>query len=91
MEKLLNSILKALFFNNSAVCDGVYAVTTSDDDDLPQTGYFEVRGSAGNVKFDPAKGDGPVTLAFESGECSKFRAKKIYATDTTATDLVVYW
>lgn len=74
----------------TGVCNGTDAVTPSNTVDLTTPGYFEVT-VAGNVKFDPYVGAAGQTRAYDAKECSKFRVKRIYATGTTATGIVIYY
>jgi len=74
----------------NGVCNGTDACTPSNTDNLPNAGYFSVT-VAGNVKFDPIQGAAGQTRAFAAGETSKFRAKRIYATGTTATGIYIYY
>lgn len=78
---------------DQAICDATEAAVHSNTVDLPHPGFFEVRGNAGTVKFDPvdqscAQGQ---TLTMAAGELSKFRVKRIYATGTLATSIVIYF
>lgn len=78
---------------DQAICDGVEPAGLSNTVDLPHPGFFEVRGNAGAVKFDPVDQTAPQgqSMTFASGELSKFRVKRIYLTGTTATSIVIYF
>ena len=94
-EELRNYLadLAAQTKEDQAICDGVEPAAPSNQSDLSHPGFFEVRGNAGNVKFDPVDPTAPQgqTIAFAAGELSKFRVKRIYATGTLATGIVIYF
>jgi len=86
----LASLIAAIVADYSAA-KGFDAVTPNNGADLPNHGWFEVRGTAGTVKFDPVKGAAEQTLTFAQFETSKMQVKRIYSTGTTATSIVVYY
>ena len=90
MANTMNDLPQTQYPTGNGVCNGTDDVTPSNTLDLPNPGYFSVTG-AGNVKFDPIIGSAGQTRAFASGEVSKFRAKRIYATGTTATGILIYY
>jgi hypothetical protein len=86
----LASLIAAVVADYTAA-KGIDAVTPSNTVDLAHPGWFEVRGAAGTVKFDPVKGAAGQTLTFAQFELSKMQVKRIYTTGTTATTIVVYY
>jgi hypothetical protein len=86
----MNDLPQTGYVVPSGVCNGTDDVTPSNTVDLPNPGYFKVTG-AGNVKYDPILGAAGQTDAFAAGGISLFRAKRIYATGTTATGIKVYY
>lgn len=73
-------------------------ITPSDSSDIDQstTGYvnepweYIYIGTAGDVKIDDFEGNtGVIFKNLESGYILPIQAKKIYATDTTASNIVV--
>lgn len=64
-------------------------VTPSDSADLANYGILYIE-TGGNVKVDLA-GSGTVTYTIQSGEFLPVLVKKVYATGTDATGIVVQW
>ncbi len=89
MANTINDLPQTQYPTGNGVCNGTDVCTPSNTVDLPNPGYFSVTG-AGDVKFDPIQGAAGQTRAFEAGEVSKFRAKRIYAT-STATGIYIYY
>lgn len=88
---LVKALYKIFAGERTGVCNGMAEAVLSDTADLAHPGYFQVRGNAGNVKFDPVEGASGQTMAFEAKECSLFRVKRIYSNGTTATGIVIYY
>ena len=76
-------------YNPFQVVRNAAAVTTSDTVDLTNYGVLLI-GVGGDVKVDLA-GSGTVTYTLESGEFLPVLVKRVYATGTTATGIVVHW
>lgn len=64
------------------------AVTTSDDDDLANSTRAIYVGGAGAVKVTTVGGDTVTFAAVPVGTTLWVRVKKIFATGTTATNLI---
>ena len=90
MANTINDLPQVQYPAGNGVCNGTDSVTPSNTADLPNPGYFSVT-VAGNVKFDPILGAAGQIRAFEAGEVSKFRVKRIYDTLTTATGILIYY
>ena len=86
----LIAALAQLFKPSVGVCDGYLPVTPSDDNDLAHPGFIECLTASGNIKFTDVNGN-TNTKAFELNDTSKFRVKRVFSTDTTATGIVVYY
>lgn len=64
------------------------AVTPADGADLPKTGRIWV-GGTGNVKVDTISGDTVTFNSVPAGTILPVRVKRVYATGTTGTNMVV--
>lgn len=68
------------------------AVTPNDSADLAQTARALYIGGAGDVKVDMASDGSAVTfVGCLAGSILPIRAERVYATDTTATNIVALW
>ncbi len=76
---------------NKAICNSCVAISPSDTVDLAVPGFVQVQGTAGNVKVLPAVGNTPIILAMDQKEITWCRVRRVYATLTTATTLVLYY
>jgi hypothetical protein len=66
-----------------------FAVTPSNDDDLPKKGVTGLRAAtAGVIKVDVTDGGSAVPIPVAAGVDLHLPIKKVYATDTTATGIV---
>lgn len=90
---LLKGIISVLLsVTNTGVAQGRGVVTPNDGANLPAPGWIEVLGTAGDVKVDPVIGTaGQIIAMSPNGTCTKFMVKRVYATGTTATSIVVYY
>tara|TARA_Y100000114_G_C11747886_1_gene322623 strand:+ start:326 stop:1294 length:969 start_codon:yes stop_codon:yes gene_type:complete len=72
--------------------DTALAVTPSDSSDLSGEPYFAVWvGTGGNLKVDMSSGTGTVTLNnCASGQLIPIMVERIYATGTTASNIIVF-
>ena len=72
--------------------DTALAVTPSDGSDLSGEPYFAVWvGTGGDLKVDMASGTGTVTLSnCASGQLIPIMVERIYATGTTASNIIVF-
>lgn len=75
----------------AAPYDHGVAVTTSDTVDLVDVSCALWVGGAGNVKVDTLGGETVIFTAVPAGTELKIRAKRVYATLTTATNIVAMW
>lgn len=67
------------------------AVVPSDTDDLDAAGIGLYVGVAGDVKIDTLEGDTVTMVGLVAGVWHPIQAKRVYATDTTATSILVGW
>ena len=67
------------------------AVTTSDTANLPNPARMLWVGGAGNVKVDTVGGSTITFLSVAAGTRLPIQAKKVYATGTTATNIVALY
>ena len=66
------------------------AVTPSDSADIrPTRGLFV--GAAGNIKVDMALGTTLTFTGVQAGSILPIQVKRVYSTDTTATDIVALY
>lgn len=72
-----------LYFPNDAT-----AITPNDSADLPQSGIVYV-GGAGDVKITTLAGNDIVFYGLTAGSTVPVRAKKVFSTGTSATNLVL--
>lgn len=63
-------------------------LVTPSDTELLKEGFVVVLGVAGNVKVQTAAGD-VVTMALEAKEIMPLVVIKVFATDTTATNIYI--
>ena len=72
--------------------DTAHAVTPSDGSDLTGEPFFAVYvGTGGNLKVDMADGGSPVTLSnVASGQLLPIMVERIYATGTTASNIIAF-
>jgi len=64
------------------------AITTSDSADLADVSRAIYVGVTGNVKVDMVQGGTVTLLAAVAGSVLPIRASRVYATGTTATNLI---
>lgn len=76
-------------YNPFQIVRNAEAVTPSDTIDLTNYGILYIE-TGGNVKVDLA-GSGTVTYTLESGEFLPVLVKRVYATGTDATGIIVHW
>ena len=76
-------------FNPYQILRNGASVTPNDSADLEHYGVLYV-GTGGDVKVDLI-GSGTITYAVGDGEFLPILVKKVYDTDTTASDIVVHW
>lgn len=67
---------------------GAAAITTSDSADLATAALGIYVGVAGDVKVDMVNGDSAIVFKAAPVGILRVHAKKVYATGTTATNLV---
>jgi hypothetical protein len=75
------------------------AVTPSNTDNIPYVGYPSgpalacvlYVGGAGNVKVETDGGDIVTFTGLNAGQFVPVNVVKVYATDTTATNIVALW
>lgn len=72
----------------NAPAERATAITPDNDDDLGFLTRFIFVGGAGNLKLDTVGGDTITLIGVTTGSVYPIRAKKVYATGTTATNLV---
>ena len=80
-------------FVNGSVTDpaiSAVAVTPDNSNDLAQTTRALYIGVSGNVKVD-MQGSGTVTFLSVPIGILPIRAKRVYATGTTATSIIALW
>ena len=65
-----------------------YEITPDDDNDLDVVLRAFYVGGDGDVKLETVKGDVVTLVGLIAGTYHPIRVKKIYDTDTTATDIV---
>ena len=68
--------------------DNAVAVTPSDSTNLTNTARALYIGGAGNVKVDTAGGDTVTFNSVASGSVLPVRVKRVYATGTSATNII---
>ena len=67
-------------------------ITPDDGTDLANFSRALYVGASGDIKVDMVGGEDAITfVALVAGVYHPIRATRIYATDTTATDIVVGW
>ena len=66
-------------------------VTPDDGNDLTYITSALVIGTGGNVKVNMAGGQLGVVVKAQSGQLLPFRVTRVWATGTTATDIVAVW
>lgn len=79
----LGELLSKIYRNDIGVAGGCVDAVLSDTEDLPNPGYFEPRLLGGTIKFTDMHGN-VGTMSFDAKELSKFKAKRIWLTGTTA-------
>lgn len=85
LDKTIDSITAAV---EDGFMDAGFDVVPSDTIDLTYPTTYLWVGASGDVKVDLLKG-GTVTLkAVQAGKLHKIKAKRVYATGTTATGIV---
>ena len=68
------------------------AVTLDDDNDLDTTPTKAIYiGSAGNVKVDMLDGSTVIFKGANAGQIYRLKVKRVYDTDTTASDIVALY
>ena len=73
-------------FESPAV--GAAEVTPNDSEDLARPSRALLIGGAGNVTVDMSNGDNVTLTGLLAGGLYPVRVKRVYATDTTATNIV---
>ena len=77
---------------NSAVAANAAAVTPDDDSNLPTLATKGLWvGGAGNVKVGTVNGNTVTFNSVPAGILLRIQAKRVYATGTTATNIVALW
>ncbi len=72
-----------------AICaTSAHIVTTSDVVIYDKPGIIMVTGNAGTVKVSPVNGD-DITFNLETNDYVPLYVKRVYATGTTATGLII--
>jgi len=66
-----------------------YAVTPGDDNDQPHPGSGLYVGVSGDVKVDMWNGDTFTFVNLAAGIIHSIKVRRIYATGTDATDIVI--
>lgn len=79
--------------NDIAPFVGAVAVTPNDGADIPAPGVTRgiYIGGAGNLKADMADGSTVTFVGLLVGWTYEFRCKRIYATGTTATNIIALY
>jgi len=83
MASELSSLVARLLKQDTGVETGCQDAVLSDTIDLVNPGYFEPRLIGGNIKYTDFHGN-VGTLVFDAKELSRFKAKRIWLTGTTA-------
>ncbi len=85
----VNSRFKVTAQMEDSKVDSAFAITPSDGDDLSHTTTGLYIGTAGDLKVDLATaGEAVILKNLSAGIWHPIRATKIYATDTTAADIL---
>lgn len=71
-----------------APADGAFAITPNDSADLSNTTRAIYVGGAGDVKLTTTRGDTVTFSAVPVGSILPVRASRVFATGTTATNLI---
>ncbi len=69
--------------------EGGFEVTPGDDNDQAKVGRGLYLGVAGDVKVDMFNGDTITFVNLSSGTIHPIRVRRVYATGTEATDIVI--
>lgn len=76
----------------TAPSDDVIAITPDDDNDLAEGACRSIYvGGDGNIKLDTAKGQTVTVVGLVAGDLLPIMAKRVHATDTTATNLLALY
>lgn len=78
-------------FQSTAPINDASAVTPNDSADLGSTSRGLYVGASGDVKIDTAEGNTVTFTGLAAGIVHPIRAKRVYATDTTATNIVAVY
>ena len=77
--------------NKCEIASGAVSVTTSDEVRLPRFPTKYVLATvAGNVKVDMMDGT-TITIPVNANTMYPLAVKKVYATDTTATEIIAFY
>jgi len=71
--------------------DYAVAVTPSDSADLAKVSRGLYVGASGDVKVDLASGETVTFVALAAGIVHPLQVRRVYSTDTTATDIVAVY
>ena len=75
-------------FRSMSPASSAFAITPSNTEDLVRVTRGIYVGVTGNVKVDMFSGDTVTFLGMSAGVIHPIRAKRVYATGTTATSIV---
>lgn len=75
---------------NVGASSNVATVTPNDSTDLSNPGLIRV-GSGGDVKVDDINGNTVTITNMQDAEFSGVIVKRVYSTDTTASNITVYY
>ena len=74
-----------------APASNAYLVTPADGSDLTHAARALFIGAAGTVKVDTVGGDTVTFAGCTAGQILPVRIKRVYSTDTTATNIVAIY